>query len=63
MWEAADERLALLELLSRGSLKRRRAQGAAFDALAELPWTRVTGRRDELGLVEDRRAIAKLVNK
>ena len=55
MWEAADERLALLELLSRASLKRRRAQGAAFDALAELPWTRVTGRRDELGLVEERR--------
>lgn len=55
MWEAADERLALLELLSRGSLKRRRAQGTAFDALAELPWTRVTGRRNELGLVEERR--------
>jgi hypothetical protein len=55
MWETSDERLALLELLSCGSLKRRRAQGAAFEALAELPWTRVTGRRDELGLVEERR--------
>lgn len=55
MWEAADERLALLELLSRGALKRRRTQGTAFDALAELPWTRVTGRRDEVGLVEERR--------
>jgi len=55
MWDAADERLVLLELLSRGSLRRRRAQGAGFDALAELPWTRATGRRDELGLVEERR--------
>jgi hypothetical protein len=55
MWEAAEEALALLELLSRGTLRRRRVQGAAFHALSELPWTRVTGRRDELGLVEDRR--------
>ena len=55
MWETAEERLALLELLSRGTLRRRGAQGAAFDALSELPWTRATGRRNELGLVEDRR--------
>jgi hypothetical protein len=55
MWETADERLALLELLSRGTLKRRRVQGAAFDALGELPWTRVTGRWKEIGLVEARR--------
>lgn len=55
MWETAEERLALLELLSRGVLKCRRAQAAAFDALSELPWTRKTGRRNEIGLVEDRR--------
>jgi hypothetical protein len=55
MWETADEYLALLELLSRGTLKRRRVQEGAFEALSELPWTRATGRRDELGLVEDRR--------
>lgn len=55
MWEAPEESLALLELLSRGTLKRRRGQGAVFEALSELPWTRVTGRRDELGLVEERR--------
>jgi hypothetical protein len=55
MWQTAEERLALLELLVRGTLKRRRAQGATWDTLAELPWTRKTGRRDELGLVEDRR--------
>lgn len=55
MWKSADERLALVELLARGALKRRRVQGPAFDALAELSWTRVTGRRDELGLVAQRR--------
>lgn len=55
MWATADERIALLELLARGVLKRRSAQGTVFDALAELPWTRATGRRDELGLVEERR--------
>jgi hypothetical protein len=55
MWENAEARLALLELLTRGRLKRRQAQGKAFEALTELPWTRATGRRDEIGLVEDRR--------
>lgn len=55
MWETADERLALLELLSRGTLERRRSQEVAFAALAELPWTRATGRREELGLVAARR--------
>lgn len=54
-WRSEAARLALLELLVRGSLKRRRAQASAWDALDELPWTRRTGRRDELGLVEERR--------
>ncbi|MCC7383266.1 MAG: hypothetical protein IT384_15625 [Deltaproteobacteria bacterium] len=54
-WRSSATRLALLELLVRGSLKRRRAQASAWDALDELPWTRRTGRRDEVGLVEDRR--------
>ncbi|MCW5831680.1 MAG: hypothetical protein KIS78_04405 [Labilithrix sp.] len=55
MWRTSADRLALLELLVRGSLKRRRVQTTAWDLLAELPWTRLTGRRDELGLVVDRR--------
>jgi len=55
IWESDNARLALLELLSRGRLKRRRTQLDAYDALAELPWTRATGRRDEMGVVEDRR--------
>ena len=56
MWQTTAERLALLELLVRGALKRRRGQAIAWDALAELSWTRRTGRRDELGLVEGRRS-------
>ncbi len=55
IWESDHARLALLELLSRGRLKRRRNQLEAYDALAELPWTRATGRRDEIGVVEERR--------
>lgn len=54
-WRSDAARLALLELLVLGSLKRRRAQASAWDALDELPWTRRTGRRDEVGLVEERR--------
>ena len=55
MWRSVEERLALLELLLRGTLKRRSVQAAAWEALSELPWTRRTGRRSELGLVENRR--------
>jgi hypothetical protein len=55
MWETTEERLALLELLVRGTLRLRRGQVAAYDTLAELPWTRATGRRDEIALVKERR--------
>lgn len=55
MWRDPHARLALLELLVCGRLERRRTQAAPYDTLAELPWTRATGRRDEIGLVEDRR--------
>lgn len=54
-WQTQVEKVALLELLARGQLKRRRAQSSAFDALAELPWTRATGRRDEIAVVDARR--------
>ena len=64
IWESDNARLALLELLSRGSLKRRRGQVEAYDALAELSWTRATGRRDEIGLVEERRTeVASLIDR
>jgi len=55
IWESDTARLALLELLSGGTLKRRRTQVEAYDTLAELPWTRATGRRDEIGVVVERR--------
>ena len=55
IWESDTARLTLLELLSRGKIKRRQAQAEAYDTLAELPWTRATGRRDEIGVVEERR--------
>ena len=64
IWESGNARLALLELLSRGKLKRRRTQSEAYDALAELPWTRATGRRDEIGVVEERRTeLAGLIDR
>ncbi|MDE0033916.1 MAG: DUF2220 family protein [Deltaproteobacteria bacterium] len=55
IWENDNARLALLELLWRSRLKRRHAQAEAYDTLAELPWTRATGRRDEIGVVAERR--------
>jgi len=64
IWESENARLALLELLSCGSLKRRRTQLEAYNALAELPWTRATGRRDEIGVVEERRTeLAGLIDR
>lgn len=45
-------RLALLELLCSGRLRRRKAQSLVWDHLVGLPWTRRTGRRDELELVD-----------
>lgn len=55
MWQRVEDRLLLLELLVRGRARKRRTQETAFETLADLPWTRRTGRRDEFGLVEDRR--------
>jgi len=56
MWERVEARLALLELIERGRLRRRKAQAEVFDALAAHGWTRATGRRDEIAVVEPRRA-------
>lgn len=55
IWQGMSERLALLELLVRGRLPLRRSQAKVWEALAELPWTKLTGRRDELGINESRR--------
>lgn len=55
MWERVEDRLALLELLTEGTLKRRTAQAQGFGWLSELSWTRATGRRNEIRLVAERR--------
>jgi hypothetical protein len=55
MWERDEDKLALLELLEAGRIRRRAAQSEAHAILAELPWTRRTGRRDELELIPERR--------
>jgi hypothetical protein len=55
MWDRHEHRLALLELAVSGRLGRRKSQHQAWEHLAELPWTRRTGRRDELAIVESRR--------
>jgi hypothetical protein len=51
MWDRVEDRLALLELLTAGVLKRRASQEAAFRWLAELSWTRASSRRDQIELV------------
>lgn len=53
MWERDEDRLALLELLEAGRLRRRTGQGEAWTLLDQLPWTRRTGRRDEFELVPE----------
>jgi hypothetical protein len=53
MWDRDEDRLALLELLEAGRLRRRSGQGEAWSLLDQLPWTRRTGRRDEFGLVPE----------
>lgn len=54
-WRSQASHLALLELLTTGSLRRRARQAEAWDSLAELPWTKNSGRRGELSLVPERR--------
>lgn len=55
MWQTPQQRIALLELLMLGTLKRRASQVLAYETLAQLPWTRATGRRDQIALVEAHR--------
>ncbi|SRR5579871_327707 len=50
MWSREENRVALLELYHSGRLPRRRTQEKVWDWLAELPWTRRTGRRNVLSI-------------
>jgi hypothetical protein len=56
MWHEQPHRLALLELVTRGTLKRRSTQKEAFDDLLRLGWVHRTGRRDVVAIDEARRA-------
>lgn len=53
MWERDEDRLALLELLQCGGLRRRQGQAEVWALLAELPWTRRATRRDEIELLPE----------
>ncbi len=53
MWDRDEDRLALLELLEAGRLRRRTGQGETWTLLDQLPWTRRTRRRDEFELVPE----------
>jgi hypothetical protein len=48
MWDRIEHRLALLELVVTGRLRRRKSQEQAWTWLAELPWTRRSSRREEI---------------
>ena len=64
MWERIEDRLALLELLTMGVLRRRSAQLTAHTWLSELSWTLASGRRDEFALVPERRSeLVALLNR
>jgi hypothetical protein len=64
MWEHDEDRLALLELLQAGRLRRRSGQGEAWTLLDQLPWTRRTGRRDEFELVpEHKNTLVELLDR
>ena len=56
MWHEPDHRIALLELLQTGKLKRRGAQADAWQELLALGWARRTARETELSLVPAFRA-------
>ena len=50
MWDSDENRFAVLELVHEGRLTRREGQRKAWEWLAQLRWTKATGRRDELAL-------------
>ncbi len=54
MWSEDENRIALLELYNSGELRRRDSQKEAWTWLAELPWTRRTGRRNVLSIAPGR---------
>ena len=56
IWGDDANRMAILELVHSGSLRRREGQHEAWTWLSELAWTKPTRRRSEIAIVESRRA-------
>ena len=56
MWGNDEHRLAVVELVHSGRLRRREGQLEAWRWLSELAWTTSTRRRDEIALIDARRA-------
>lgn len=56
MWERDADRLALLELIETGRLRRREVQSEAWDTLVAVTWTRRSGRSREVLLVDGHRS-------
>ena len=56
MWERDENRLAVVEFVHTGKLKRRENQREAWEWLAQLRWTKATGRRDEFALAAGMRS-------
>jgi len=54
MWDRQEHKLALLELIATGKLRKRHSQTIAWEWLAQLSWTRESGRREEIALDEGR---------
>lgn len=55
MWDQSPHRIALLELVVTGGLRRRQEQAEAWDELATMRWTRRTSRQQELELAAEHR--------
>lgn len=59
MWDRQEHKLALLELIATGKLRKRRSQMIAWEWLVQLSWTRESGRRDEIALDDCRASEGK----
>jgi len=59
MWDRQEHKLALLELIATGKLRKRHSQTIAWEWLTQLSWTRESGRRDEIALDEGRASEGK----
>jgi len=59
MWDRQEHKLALLELIATGKLRKRHSQTIAWEWLTQLSWTRESGRRDEIALDDSRASEGK----